>query len=119
MKKEIMKKLPQVKKTINAFLIGEEGKISKQSIIKAGIILGVVSLGALGVQGNHSSNLAHSNSLSPLTYSGTKLSATHSNGSNHANHSNASSPTHSSHSNAVEQPPNTTHGSHSNNGWFN
>jgi hypothetical protein len=45
MKKEM--NLPEIKKTISAFLVGEEGKISKQSIIKAGVVLTAISLGAL------------------------------------------------------------------------
>jgi hypothetical protein len=39
------KKFPEIKKTISAFLVGEEGKISKNSIIKAGLIISVAGIG--------------------------------------------------------------------------
>ena len=40
----IKKKIPKIKKMVNAFLVGQEGKISKQSIIKAGLLLGTMGL---------------------------------------------------------------------------
>ena len=35
-------KIPKIKKNIKAFLNSEDGKITKKSIIKAGIILGTI-----------------------------------------------------------------------------
>ena len=39
--------LPKIKKKVNAFLVGEEGKISKESLIKTGALLSMFVLGAL------------------------------------------------------------------------
>lgn len=39
--------IPKIKKKVNAFLVGEEGKISKESLIKTGALLGILALGAL------------------------------------------------------------------------
>ena len=36
--------IPKVKKAISSFLLGEEGKISKQSILSMGLFLGTVAL---------------------------------------------------------------------------
>ena len=51
-----MVNFPKIKKKVNAFLLGEEGKISKESLIKTGAILGIVALGTLkSVHAWHSS----------------------------------------------------------------
>ena len=34
-----MNKIPKVKKKVNSFLVGEEGKISKQSVLAVGTVL--------------------------------------------------------------------------------
>ena len=39
--------IPKIKKKINAFLVGEEGKISKQSLLKVGAMLGGAALGTV------------------------------------------------------------------------
>jgi len=94
MKKELKKKIPELKKTLNAFLVGEEGKISKQSIIKAGVILTAVSLGALkGVAGHssHGSSVPHSNSLGSLTYQGSTAGTASTSHSHHASHASHAS----------------------------
>ena len=39
-----MVKIPQLKKKISSFLTKEDGKISKENLIKAGILLGSVAL---------------------------------------------------------------------------
>lgn len=36
--------LPKLKKKVGAFLVSEEGKISKEAILKAGIILGSLAI---------------------------------------------------------------------------
>jgi len=108
MKKEIKLKIPQIKKTINAFLVGEEGKISKQSIIKAGVILSAVSLGTvkgvIGIQdhNSHASATPHENSMGNLEISGGIASIHHGNHASHGSHG-----VHSSHSSAPppQQPP--------------
>jgi len=40
-------KIPQIKKKISAYVLGEEGKISKQSIITLGAFLGAAALGGV------------------------------------------------------------------------
>ena len=123
MKKEMVN-LPKVKKTINAFLVGEEGKISKQSIIKAGVILTAISLGTIkGVMASHSSSTPHQNSLGTLDYQeGGGIGST--NHTHHANHSSSHSsspspspspsPSHPAPStpSVPELPARPTHGSH-------
>jgi len=89
MKKNIKKNLPEVKKTITAFLVGEEGKISKQSIIKAGVVLGAVSLSTLNIVSAHSDSISHTNNLGSLTYDNSAAAISH---SQHASHSSVPTP---------------------------
>jgi hypothetical protein len=42
-----MVKIPEIKKTIHAFLSKEDGKISKEKLLKTGIVLGAIALGGL------------------------------------------------------------------------
>ena len=86
-KKEDKKlKIPQIKKKINAFLVGEEGKISKKSLLKAGLVAGMIGMTAGLVQGV---DAAHTNNLSLGPYNpGTgATTATHAHHSVHASHS--------------------------------
>lgn len=53
---------PKIKKKVNAFLVGEEGKISKESLIKAGTVIGFIGLGAALSSQKISAEL-HSNNL--------------------------------------------------------
>ena len=39
--------IPKIKKKVNAFLVGEEGKISKESLIKTGAVLTMFALGSI------------------------------------------------------------------------
>ena len=50
--------IPQIKKRIGAFLLGEEGKISKQSLLKTGIVIGSLAVATTLAA---KSTLAHSN----------------------------------------------------------
>jgi len=62
-------KFPKLKKKINAFLVGEEGKISKSNVIKGGILLGSIVLTIGTVAAGHSSYDYHTNnSLSDTTH---------------------------------------------------
>ena len=96
MKKELIDKIPKIKKTINAFLVGEDGKISKQSIIKAGVVLTAVSLGVLssanaGTHANtdHQDVTPHTNNPQPqLTYSGEDSGVATTAHSHHTSHGN-------------------------------
>lgn len=92
MKKE-NRVLPQIKKKIAAFLLGEEGRISKRAMLKIGALLAVPAFTMLNQKtatahsahsshGSHSSHSSHNqgwhnNSLS-LSYAGGTASATHS-----------------------------------------
>lgn len=110
-----MVKFPELKKKISSFLRKEDGKISKENLIKAGVIVAASALLAKDVVAGHSSCpvltqlkpvdteshnqaniIKHSNTLSIGT-TASDISATH----NHAIdncHSNHSS--HTSHCNA-------------------
>jgi len=94
--------IPKIKKKVNAFLVGEEGKISKETILKAGAIAGgfalssaLLSKGVYSQHNQHSNNgPIHSNGLS-LNYDAPSSSAT-STHTSHGNHTNAHS-NHASH----------------------
>ncbi|MBW2979910.1 hypothetical protein KY360_00655 [Candidatus Woesearchaeota archaeon] len=54
-------KIPQLKKKVNAFLIGEEGKISKESLLKVGALLSGAALGiALASKKAYANHVSHS-----------------------------------------------------------
>ena len=87
-----MVNIPKLKKKVHAFLIGEEGKISKESLLKAGTILGIIAIsGTLNVNdttaSTHSDSLNHANGLS-LSASETSTTGTHNHHANHSNHTN-------------------------------
>lgn len=97
MKKEKKGELiPKIKKKINAFLIGEEGKISKQALMKAGVIAGGIGTSLLFIEtisaltGTHNSHYSnwpwarsqHTSTLY-LTYSGNEVLNAHN--SSHSN----------------------------------
>ena len=42
--------IPQIKKQVNAFLLGEDGKISKKAFVASGIILASLALGLKSVK---------------------------------------------------------------------
>jgi hypothetical protein len=68
MKETKNKLIPKIKKKVNAFLVGEEGKISKEAILKAGIISGGIAVSLLfvqGVQATHDNQTTHSNTWVP------------------------------------------------------
>jgi len=87
---ELPKKIPQIKKKISAYVLGEEGKISKQSIMTLGAFLGAAALGGIlsskEVKGVHASSYNHSNSLG-LTYGGNTVTGTHTHSTSHNSHS--------------------------------
>ena len=87
-KEDIKSKIPKIKKKIYAFLVGEEGKISKQSLLKAGIVLGTLGI----LSGKFCSA---TDTLSLGTYDGSSATATHTSHSSHSSHSSHGS--HGSH----------------------
>ena len=58
-------KIPKIKKTVKSFLLGEEGKISRQSILKTGVFLAVASAALVAnsedVAAGHDSGKVHAN----------------------------------------------------------
>lgn len=54
-----MNNIPKIKKKVNAFLVGEEGKISKESILKLGVISIITS--SIMFQTVHGGRYNHSN----------------------------------------------------------
>ena len=78
-----MANIPPIKKNISSFLLGEEGKISKQSLIKIGAFLGTAAISsALLVK---SSLATHTNDLDVNEASpGSSITAEHSHHSSHS-----------------------------------
>ena len=60
-------KFPKIKKKVNAFLLEEEGKISKKNMIKGGVVLGAAALALLQsqklVSADYSDNIRHGNGV--------------------------------------------------------
>jgi len=93
-----MVNFPQIKKKVNAFLVGEEGKISKESLIKTGAILSVIALGALkSVRGAHDSSgddYSHTNNMRFERTTEQKITGVHRNemhGQVHSSHASHAS----------------------------
>lgn len=86
-----MGKIPKIKKKVSAFLIGEEGRISKKKVLKAGTALLLGTMGALAnsgeVSAGHTSNYCsdHTNQLS-LDYDDWTLEGSHNNVNLHSSH---------------------------------
>ena len=124
MKKDVIKKkIPEIKKNINAFLVGEDGKISKQSVIKAGVLLGAISLGTVQtVIASHASTTPHSNTLGSITYDSSAGSAemSHTHHTSHSNTHTSHSASHTSggggHTAAHSAAHSASHGSHGSHG---
>ncbi|MEA3430463.1 MAG: hypothetical protein U9R08_04275 [Nanoarchaeota archaeon] len=94
---------PKIKRKVNSFLRNEEGKISKEKIIKAGVLLSIVAIGTAksakadcvsslnaNTGGTHTN---HCNSPVDVVYDSAAITATGTHG--HATHSNHAS--HGSH----------------------
>ena len=84
MRKKVKSKIPRLKKKIGAFLVGEEGKISKNSLLKIGGVLTGLSSVAL-VSGADITNELQ------LRYTDPTATATHENHSSHSQHGSHSS----------------------------
>lgn len=77
-----MIKIPKLKKKISSFLTKEDGKISKEKLIKTGVLLSAIAIASLkSVEAQYQ----HTNELS-LSYSGTTVTGGHSNHSQHSSH---------------------------------
>jgi hypothetical protein len=99
--------IPTFRKRINAFLVGEEGKISKHSLLAIGTVLGTVALSnaASAACCKGGSTPCHTNNFytNPQT-DGSSYKAIHGHHSSHGSHGS-----HSNH---------TNHGSHGNHGNY-
>ncbi len=77
---------PKVKRKVNAFLVGEEGKISKKSLIKTGAFLGAIALSS-AVLSTSASAQTHINNLQGNFNAGTStLTGSHVHHGSHAQH---------------------------------
>jgi hypothetical protein len=93
-----MVKLPKLKKKICAFLTKEDGKISKEALIKTGILLSAAAVASIRDAGadcppnTAAGHSDHCNQLG-LSYASSTAVATHNdaNHNSHYNHSNHSS----------------------------
>jgi hypothetical protein len=60
-KKNVLKKMPELKKTVKGFLVDEDGFVSKETILKVGL----ATVGGLGMLGSMTSSFAgHTSSTS-------------------------------------------------------
>lgn len=86
---------PKIKKKVSSFLLGEEGKITKESLIKSGAFLGGVALsGALMAKSasavyNHSHGPDNGNILISHPIDKTTTTISHNHHMSHSSHSNA------------------------------
>ena len=80
-------KLPEIKKEVKDFLSEESGIISKESVIKTGIVIGGILAAAKNVVGEHGfeeNRVIHKNDIKLLHEAGQPVNASH---NHHANHS--------------------------------
>ena len=68
--------LPQIKKKISSFLVGEQGKISKESMLKLGSFLATTSAAASLLANSAEAAVTHVNSIG-VEYSGGTATGTH------------------------------------------
>ena len=81
-------KIPEIKKKINAFLVGEEGKISKKNVATIGVVLTGVAVSAalLSKTVSADSIVTHVNDLS-VTYNNGIATGSHTHHGSHSSHS--------------------------------
>lgn len=73
-------RFPRLKKKISAFLTGENGKISKQSLLSLGSFISAVAIGGILAANQavaHTNNCVHTNSME-THFASTGLRAVHS-----------------------------------------
>jgi len=89
--------IPKIKKKISSFLIKEDGKITKEKLLKTGIILGGIALvSAKFAAANHRNSYnTHTNDALNAQYDSETniITATHNHHTNHSSHNS-----HGSHS---------------------
>jgi len=85
--------LPKLKKSLTSFLLSEEGRIPKQSLLSIGSFMSAAVIG--GVLASKQAAAAHVNNIH-FTVSSGEITAEHGHHQSHGSHSS-----HSSHSNAA------------------
>lgn len=73
---------PKIKKRLGSFLVGEDGKISKQALVALGAFLGSGVLAGILLSKEGSAQIQHTNDLTASYDGGGTASATHSHHSN-------------------------------------
>ena len=76
--------LPKLKKKVNAFLVSEEGKITKESILKAGVILGSFAISSALLSKGAIADTSHTNEYGQTRNEGGGFVGEH---AHHASHS--------------------------------
>lgn len=91
--------LPKINKKITDFFVGEEGSISKDKLIKTGILIGTIAVSSGIVAATHTNECGatatsvanhanHANSITLAKQSDASVKGTHCNGVNdHSSHS--------------------------------
>lgn len=77
-----MVQIPKLKKKISSFLKKEDGRISKENLIKTGLLVGAVGIGAIMATSGASAVIEHTNNLG-VSYDGYSVVGTH---GHHASH---------------------------------
>jgi hypothetical protein len=98
--------LPKVKKKITGFLLSEEGRMPKQSIMALGSLISSAVIGGILATKSAGAQTAHVNSLT-IDYTSPTATASHTHHASHSSHNSHSS--HDSHS---------SHSSHSSTGCY-
>ena len=102
--------IPKVKKKLSSFLLSEEGKISKQSLLSLGAFMSAAVIG--GILATKEAAATHTNSLD-VAYSDGTATGTHAHHSSHSSHgSHGSHGSHSSHGSHGSHGSHSSHGSH-------
>ena len=79
--------IPNIKKKINAFLVGEEGKISKKSMLKTGAFLGTLALSSAALSNVASAQYTHTNDITASFNLGSfTVTGSHSHHGSHTSH---------------------------------
>jgi hypothetical protein len=79
--------IPKIKKKINAFLIGEEGKISKEALLKTGMVVTAFAVGsAIAASDAAAAANRHTNNLRTENYGDEAIRGVHGHHASHAQH---------------------------------
>ena len=93
-----MAKVPEIKKKVSSYLLNEDGKISKQSLVAIGSLVTGAAISLMSRDAAaHSNYVSHdANSLS-VRYAPTDATVTGNHGHHSSHHSHSSHSSHSSH----------------------